>query len=98
MLMSSQCDDEFGAAFPASRPFVAATFTSVFAPARQQGCDCSAWIRGANTRAPRRSEKPPDENARHAPVLHKGFSKRQDPRITRQRPHLRDVFLVFEAE
>src|ERR1035437_8483992 len=38
-------------------------------------------------RGPQRSEKPPDENARYAPVFHKGFSKRQDPRLTRRRPH-----------
>ena len=49
-------------------------------------------------RGPQRSEKPADENARHTPFFHEGLAARQDLRIARQRPHLRDLFLVFEAE
>src|SRR5487761_2514851 len=49
-------------------------------------------------RGPQRPEKPADENARHAPLFHEGLSARQELRETRQRPHLRDVLLVSEAE
>src|SRR5450755_3101205 len=44
------------------------------------------------------SEKPSNKDAGHAPVFHEDFAARQDLGITRQRPHLRDLFLVFEAE
>src|SRR5260370_25356521 len=49
-------------------------------------------------RGPQRSEKSPDEDARYAPGFHKGFPARQYLRITRQRPDLRDLLLVPEAE
>jgi hypothetical protein len=55
-------------------------------------------IPAARHRGAQGSEKPADENAGHAPALHKGLAARQQVRIARQRPHLRDVFLVFEAE
>src|SRR5450631_3264068 len=42
-------------------------------------------------RSPQRSEKPPDENARHAPGFDEGLAARQDFGIARQWPHLRDV-------
>src|SRR6266446_7075948 len=45
-----------------------------------------------------RSEKSPDENARYAPLLHKDFAARQNLRIARQRPHVRDLLLVPVAE
>ncbi len=50
----------------------------------------------SGTEARNGPEKPPDENAGHAPVLHEGFAARQHVRIARQRPHLRDVFLVLK--
>jgi len=37
MLLSLPVNDDFARASPLSQDFVAATFTSVFAPARQQG-------------------------------------------------------------
>src|SRR5216683_5592062 len=53
---------------------------------------------GQRHRGPQRSEKSPDENARYAPFLHKLLAARQDLRVTRQRPDLRDLLLVSEAE
>src|ERR1700732_3715046 len=48
--------------------------------------------------SPQGSEKPPDENARHAPAFYEGLAARQYLRVTRQRPYLREVLLVFVAE
>src|SRR3981081_4528988 len=48
-------------------------------------------------RGPQRSEKSPDEDARYAPGLHKGFAARQDLRVTRPRHHLPRALLVAET-
>src|ERR1700730_3085665 len=49
-------------------------------------------------RGAQRAEKPSDKDAGYAPVFHKGLAARQYLGIARQRPYLRDLFLVFEAE
>ena len=52
----------------------------------------------SGTEARKRSEKPANEDAGHTPFSHEGFAARQQVGIARQRPHLRDVLLVAEAE
>src|SRR5579871_535110 len=54
--------------------------------------------RGKRYRGPQGAEEAADEDARHAPAPDEGFASRQNFRIARQGPHLRDVFLVFVAE
>src|SRR5258708_11803119 len=53
---------------------------------------------GQRHRGAQRSEKSPDKNARYAPFPHKLLAARQYLRVTRQRPDLRDLLLVSEAE
>src|SRR6266516_2749297 len=53
---------------------------------------------GKRHRGAKRAEKPPDENARHAPLFHEDLATWQEFRIARQRPDLRDLLLVLEAE
>src|SRR6201999_70803 len=44
------------------------------------------------------TEEAADENTRHTPAPDERLTPRQNLRIARQRPYLRDLFLVFETE